>query len=92
MKTANSRTTAPKTTTAKLLRPRALKNNKNILEVHLPTLISSFISENDIQPNLRSQIISAMQQSEQVLNDQKEIAAEEVENHQAGTKYLLRKH
>ena len=88
MKTANSRTTTPKTTTAKLLRPRALKNNKNILEVHLPTLISSFISENDIQPNLRNQIISAMQQSEKEVRDQKEITTADVENNQAGTKIV----
>ena len=92
MKTSISRTTTPKTTTAKLLRPRALKNNKNILEVHLPTLISSFISENDIQPNLKSQIISAMQQSEKELNDQREPSEEEVENRQAGIKFYKSVH
>lgn len=83
-KTLISRTTTPKTTTAKLLRPRALKNNKNILEVHLPTLISSFISDNDIQPNLKSQIISAMKQSENNENAQKENLEEETENSQEG--------
>ena len=83
-KTLNSRTTTPKTTTAKLLRPRALKNNKNVLEVHLPTLISSFISENDIQPNLKSQIMSAMKQSEKVVNTEEESYEDEAENSQAG--------
>ena len=92
MKTPISRTTTPKTTTAKLLRPRALKNNKNILEVHLPTLISSFISENDIQPNLKSQIISAMQQSEKELNDQRKPSEEEAENSQAGIKFYKSVH
>ena len=41
------KTTTVKTTTATLLRPRALKNNNDVLEVHLPTLMSSFISQND---------------------------------------------
>lgn len=89
-KTLNARTTTPKTTTAKLLRPRALKNNKNILEVHLPTLISSFISENDIQPNLKSQIISAMKQSENTVIPQKEDFEEENENSQEGMEFILR--
>ena len=89
-KTLSSRTTTPKTTTAKLLRPRALKNNKNILEVHLPTLISSFISENDIQPNLKSQIISAMKQSENNVIAQKEDLEEENENSQEGMELTLR--
>ena len=89
-RTLNSRTTTPKTTTAKLLRPRALKNNKNILGVHLPTLISSFISENDIQPNLKSQIMSAVEQSENNVIGQKEDFEEENENSQEGMEFILR--
>ena len=83
-KTLSSRTTTPKTTTAKLLRPRALKNSKNVLEVHLPTLISSFIAENDIQPNLKTQIMSAMKQSEKVVNNEEESYDDEAENSHAG--------
>ena len=52
------KTTTVKTTTATLLRPRALKNNKDVLEVHLPTLMSSFISQNNgFRNSMRSPIM-----------------------------------
>ena len=52
------KTTTVKTTTAKLLKPRTLKNNKDVLEVHLPTLMSSFISQNNgFRNSMRSPIM-----------------------------------
>ena len=84
-KTSQSKITTPKTTTAKLLRPRALKNNKNVLEVHLPTLISSFISENGIQTSFKNQIISAVKRSRDGENDKmKQIVKQDIESNQEG--------
>ena len=52
------KTTTVKTTTATLLRPRALKNSNDVLEVHLPTLMSSFISQNSgFRNGMRSPIM-----------------------------------
>ena len=52
------KTTTVKTTTATLLKPRTLKNNKDVLEVHLPTLMSSFISQNNgFRNSMRSPIM-----------------------------------
>ena len=52
------KTTTVKTTTARLLRPRALKNNNDVLEVHLPTLMSSFISQSSgFRNGMRSPIM-----------------------------------
>ena len=51
--------TITKTSTTKLLQPKPSENNKNVLEVHLPTLISSFSPESWLKSKLKGQKTSS---------------------------------
>ena len=78
------KSTTMKTTTAKLLKPKALKNNKNVLEVHLPTLISAFTSEGGVQNKLQDQIRSTVKNTKNRQNIDMNSFTDEVKNDMEG--------